>query len=169
MCGWFSSDYFRAYPTQDIRGVQLGGALKNIYAIAAGISDGLGFGANARAALITRGLAELMRLADRFGATRDTLMGLSGMGDLILTCTDNKSRNRRFGLAIAEGLSVDDARQRIGQSVEGIAATKVAYALGQKFDIELPIVVQLHGVLASDITAHQAVRTLLSRNIKPEF
>lgn len=167
--GWFSSDSFRAYPTIDIRGVQLGGALKNIYAIAAGISDGLGFGANARAALITRGLAELMRLADRFDAQRDTLMGLSGMGDLILTCTDNKSRNRRLGLAIAEGLSLDDACRQIGQSVEGIAATRAAHALGLKFDIELPIVTQLQGVLEAKNTPREAVRSLLSRDIKPEF
>jgi glycerol-3-phosphate dehydrogenase (NAD(P)+) len=166
---WFQSDYFRAYPTDDIRGVQLGGALKNIYAIAAGISDGLGFGANARAALITRGLAELMRLADMLGARRDTLMGLSGMGDLILTCTDDKSRNRRFGLAIAQGLSVDQALDQIGQSVEGVAATTAARKLAGDNTIELPIVEQLHCVLQEGKAAGDAVSALLSREIKTEF
>lgn len=166
---WFQSKYFRAYPTLDIRGVQLGGALKNIYAIAAGISDGLGFGANARAALITRGLAELIRLADRFGASRETLMGLSGMGDLILTCTDDKSRNRRFGMAIAKGMTVSQALSHIGQSVEGIAATKAAYALGKKHGIELPIVEQLHDILERNKAPREAVGALLARDIRAEF
>ncbi len=167
--GWFQSDYFRAYPTLDIKGVQLGGALKNIYAIAAGIADGLGFGANARAALITRGLAELMRLADKLGADKDTLMGLSGMGDLILTCTDDKSRNRRFGLAIADGLSPEAARARIGQSVEGIAATSVAHSLALTHGIEMPIVEQLYCVLKQHKAPRDAVVALLARDIKPEF
>lgn len=166
---WMHNDRFRVYSTDDIRGVQIGGALKNIYAIAAGISDGLGFGANARTALITRGLAELMRLADKLGARRDTLMGLSGMGDLILTCTDNLSRNRRFGLAIAEGLSVTDAVEKVGQSVEGIAATRAAHALGMTHEVELPIVEQLYGVLEEQYAAREAVAALLNRQSKSEI
>ena len=165
---WMHNERFRVYSTDDLCGVQVGGALKNIYAIAAGISDGLGFGANARAALITRGLAELMRLAEQLGARKDTLMGLSGMGDLILTCTDNLSRNRRFGLAIAEGLSVSEARQKVGQSVEGIAATRAAHALGVAHQVELPIVEQLYGVLEHDRPAHAAVTALLQRQSKAE-
>ncbi len=166
---WMHNERFRVYSTDDIRGVQVGGALKNIYAIAAGISDGLGFGANARAALITRGLAELMRLAEKLGARKDTLMGLSGMGDLILTCTDNLSRNRRFGLAIADGLSVSEALDRVGQSVEGIAATRAAHALGIAHQVELPIIEQLYGVLENDSSARAAVGALLNRQSKPEF
>lgn len=168
LCECLHNDRFRVYSTDDIRGVQIGGALKNVYAIAAGISDGLGFGANARTALITRGLAELMRLAQTLGASRDTLMGLSGMGDLILTCTDNKSRNRRFGLELASGLSVDDARDKIGQSVEGISATRVAQLLSERHSVELPIVEQLCAILNNKCSPRDAVDALLSREIKAE-
>lgn len=165
---WLHNDRFRAYTTDDLNGVQLGGALKNVYAIAAGISDGLRFGANARVALITRGLAELTRLGEKLGARTDTLMGLSGMGDLVLTCTDDQSRNRRFGLALAEGLSVDDARARIGQSVEGINAIRAAHDLGIQYDIELPIVEQVYEVIENGRSASTAVEALLSRARKSE-
>ncbi len=165
---WLHNDRFRAYTTDDLSGVQLGGALKNIYAIAAGISDGLRFGANARVALITRGLAELTRLGEKLGARTDTLMGLSGMGDLVLTCTDDQSRNRRFGLALAEGLSVDDARARIGQSVEGINAIRAAHDLGVQYNIELPIVEQVFEVIENGRSASTAVEALLSRARKSE-
>ena len=165
---WLHNDRFRAYTTDDINGVQLGGALKNVYAIAAGISDGLTFGANARVALITRGLAELNRLGEKLGVRGDTLMGLSGMGDLILTCTDNQSRNRRFGLALAEALTVDQAKARIGQSVEGIDATFAAHGLAARFGVELPIVEQVYEVMQNGRSAEQAVQALLSRSRKSE-
>ena len=165
---WLHNDRFRAYTTDDINGVQLGGALKNIYAIAAGISDGLAFGANARVALVTRGLAEVNRLGEKLGVRADTLMGLSGMGDLILTCTDDQSRNRRFGLALAEGLTVDQAKNRIGQSVEGIDATLAAHGLAARFNVELPIVEQVFEVLQNGRSAEHAVNALLSRTRKSE-
>ena len=165
---WLHNDRFRAYTTDDINGVQLGGALKNVYAIAAGISDGLTFGANARVALITRGLAELNRLGEKLGVRGDTLMGLSGMGDLILTCTDNQSRNRRFGLALAEALTVDQAKARIGQSVEGIDATFAAHGLAARFGVELPIVEQVYEVMQNGRSAEQAVQALLRRSRKSE-
>ncbi len=168
VCEWLHTDRFRAYSSDDLIGVQLGGALKNVYAIAAGISDGLSFGANARVALITRGLAELTRLGAKLGARQETLMGLSGMGDLVLTCTDNQSRNRRFGLALADGLSVDDACRQIGQAVEGIAATRVAAQLMQQHSIDMPVVEQVHAVVVEGKTAHSAVEALLRRERRRE-
>lgn len=166
--GWLHNERFRAYTTDDIKGVQLGGALKNIYAIAAGISDGLSFGANARVALITRGLAEVTRLGGQLGVRTDTLMGLSGMGDLILTCTDDQSRNRRFGLALAEGLSVAEAKTRIGQSVEGVDATLAVHDLAARHAVELPIVEQVFEVIQNGRSAVHAVEVLLSRARKLE-
>lgn len=162
------SNRFRAYISDDIRGVQLGGALKNVYAIAAGISDGLGFGANARVALITRGLAEIRRLGDQLGAKPETLSGLSGTGDLILTCTDDQSRNRRFGLALAEGLSMPAALEKIGQAVEGVAATTAAHGLAREHAVEMPIVEQVYEVVANGKKPHDAVRTLLERAPRTE-
>jgi len=162
------TERLRVYTSTDIKGVQFGGALKNVYAIAAGISDGLGFGANARVALITRGLAELMRMAERLDIRRETLMGLAGVGDLILTCTDNQSRNRRFGLALADGLSIDEARRSVGQAVEGIAAIRAAHQLSARLKIEMPIVEQLFEVIDSGKTPMLAVQTLLSRKQRDE-
>jgi len=162
------TERLRVYTSPDIKGVQFGGALKNVYAIAAGISDGLGFGANARVALITRGLAELMRMAERLNIKAETLMGLAGVGDLILTCTDNQSRNRRFGLAMADGLSVDEARRSVGQAVEGIAAIRAAHRLGVKLNIEMPIVDQLFEVIENGKAPTLAVQTLLSRKQRDE-
>ncbi len=162
------NDRFRAYASNDIRGVQLGGAFKNIYAIAAGISDGLEFGANARVAVITRGLAELMRLGECLGVQSETLMGLSGVGDLILTCTDNQSRNRRFGLALGEGKSAADALHSIGQSVEGVVATEIAWQLAKKHDVSMPIVEQVHRVISGRVTPKDAVGALLGRSSTAE-
>jgi len=162
------SDRFRTYISDDIRGVQLGGAFKNIYAIAAGISDGLNFGANARVAVITRGLAELMRLGETLGVQSETLMGLSGVGDLILTCTDDQSRNRRFGLALGKGQSVSSALNDIGQSVEGIIATDVAFNLAAKHNVSMPIVEQVQRVINNQITPAEAVNVLLGRASKSE-
>ncbi|MCB1754753.1 MAG: NAD(P)-dependent glycerol-3-phosphate dehydrogenase [Gammaproteobacteria bacterium] len=165
---WLHGDNFRAYSTDDVIGVEVGGALKNVYAIAAGISDGLGFGANARAALITRGLAELMRLGVAMGARQETLMGLSGMGDLVLTCTDDQSRNRRFGLCLARGLSVEQALQEIGQVVEGVKTTEDARLLAEKYRVEMPIVSQVYEVIYNAKAPILAVQTLLSRSPKQE-
>lgn len=157
-----------AYTSQDVIGVQLGGAVKNVLAIAAGIADGLGFGANARAAVITRGLAELRRLGDACGGRRETLMGLTGVGDLVLTCTDNQSRNRQFGLAIGQGQSFEQARQGIGQVVEGANAVCEIMRLARRHNVDMPICEQVEQVLHHGLDPRQAVEILLSRPPRPE-
>lgn len=160
--------HFRAYTTDDIIGVELGGALKNVLAIAVGAADGLGFGANTRAMLMTRGLSEIMRLAEELGAQRETLMGLAGLGDIILTCTDDKSRNRRFGLAIGRGKSIAQAEIEVGQTVEGLRAAR---AVNQKLDetgLELPILREVYRVLYENVRPLQAVKDLESRPQGPE-
>lgn len=162
------NDFCRVYTSDDLIGVQFGGAVKNVLAIAAGISDGLGFGANARAALITRGLAELMRLGTQLGGRRETLMGLTGLGDLILTCTDNQSRNRQMGLALAQGLSIQQAQEKIQQAVEGIHAAGEILSLAKKLDIELPIIEQVNEVIQGHCSPKEAVQRLLQRAVKPE-
>ncbi len=162
-------DGMRAYTTDDLVGVELGGAVKNVMAIAAGISDGLGFGANARAALITRALAEMMRLGVAMGGRRETFMGLAGLGDLVLTCTDDQSRNRRFGLALARGCTPDQARESIGQAVEGEKTTFEVAALARELEIEMPITDQVAAVLRGRTTPAGAVESLLSRERKPEI
>lgn len=155
--------HFRAYTSEDIIGVELGGALKNVLAIAVGASDGLGFGANTRAALITRGLSEIMQLGTRLGAQRETLMGLAGLGDIILTCTDDQSRNRRFGLAIGQGKSVVDAEAAVGQTVEGLRATRAIYDKARALGLDLPIFEEVYRVLYENKDPHDAVRDLESR------
>lgn len=157
------SFHFRAYTSEDVVGVELGGALKNVLAIAVGASDGLGFGANTRAALITRGLAEIMQLATQLGARRETLMGLAGLGDIILTCTDDQSRNRRFGLAIGQGKSVTEAEAAVGQTVEGLRAARAVYHKIQSLELELPILEEVYRVLYEGKDPHDAVRDLESR------
>lgn len=159
---------FRAYTCEDVVGVELGGSLKNVLAIAAGIADGLGFGANTRAALITRGLTEIMRLGQAMGAQHETFMGLAGLGDLVLTCTDNQSRNRRMGLKLAEGRSVEQAREEIGQAVEGVKTAREAWHLSQQHGVELPIIEQAYQVLYENKPPKAAVEDLLSRDAKPE-
>ena len=166
---WFHSDTFRVYTSDDMAGVELGGALKNVLAIAAGISDGLGFGANSRAAIITRGLAELMRLGDKAGAQRETLMGLSGLGDLVLTCTDDQSRNRRLGLALGAGKDFDAAVAEIGQVVEGAKSAKVVMRKAAELDVEMPICHQIHRILYEGHAPKRAVAELLGRDLKPEM
>jgi len=163
------NDTFRAYTCQDIIGVELGGSIKNVLAIAAGIADGLGFGANTRAALITRGLAEIMRLGKKLGGHPETFMGLAGMGDLVLTCTDNQSRNRRFGIALAEGKSRDEALKSIGQVVEGIQTASEINRLAQRYEIDMPITRQVYRVLYESLEPHQAVHELFARELKAEF
>ncbi len=168
VAGFLHHGNFRAYTSDDIIGVELGGSLKNVLAIAAGIADGLGFGANTRAALITRGLAEIMRLGDAMGAQHETFMGLAGLGDLVLTCTDNQSRNRRMGLKLAEGKTIAQAREEIGQAVEGVKTAKEAYALGQKYQVELAIIEQTYHVLYEGKSPKEAVHALLAREAKAE-
>ena len=160
--------WFRAYTSNDIVGVQVGGASKNVLAIAAGIADGLGFGANTRAALITRGLTEIMRLGIQLGGQSETFMGLAGLGDLVLTCTDNQSRNRRMGLALAEGLTIDQARKRIGQEVEGVNTAREVFQLARKWQVEMPISEQVYRVLYEGLDPREAVHNLLDRRQKAE-
>jgi glycerol-3-phosphate dehydrogenase (NAD(P)+) len=165
---WFHSETFRVYTSPDVIGVELGGALKNVLAIAAGISDGLDFGANARAALITRGLHELTQLGERAGARRETLFGLSGLGDLVLTCTDDQSRNRRLGFALARGMSLNEAMGSIGQAVEGAATARVVRRLAQTYGVEMPICEQVFRVLYENLSPRQSVTELLDRALKAE-
>ncbi len=159
---------FRPYTSTDLNGVELGGALKNVLAIAAGISDGLGFGANSRAALITRGLAEMIRLGEALGGQRETFMGLAGVGDLVLTCTDDQSRNRRMGLALGRGQTRDDAHKEIKQVVEGVDTAREIHKLGKQYDVELPITEQVYRVLYKGLDPHEAVHALLAREPKVE-
>jgi len=162
------SPHFRTYTTTDIISVQVGGAVKNVLAIAAGIADGIGFGANTRAALVTRGIAEISRLNNALGGQQETLMGLSGLGDLILTCTDNQSRNRRFGLALGQGKDRAAAIKEIGQEVEGVSAAKETYHLAKKHNIDMPITEQIYRVLYEDLAPLTAVQNLLQRDQKAE-
>jgi glycerol-3-phosphate dehydrogenase (NAD(P)+) len=163
-----SDHTFRAYTTDDLTGVEVGGAVKNVLAIGAGISDGLGFGANTRIALITRGLVEMTRLGVALGARATTFMGLSGMGDLVLTCTDDQSRNRRFGLAIARGQSAAEAARTIGQVVEGRYAASAVRAVAGRLGLEMPICEQVYRVLEEGATPAEAVMALMARALKPE-
>ncbi|QBH98361.1 NAD(P)H-dependent glycerol-3-phosphate dehydrogenase [Limnobaculum zhutongyuii] len=159
---------FRVYSNPDFIGVQLGGAVKNVIAIGAGMSDGIGFGANARTALITRGLAEMSRLGAALGADPATFMGMAGLGDLVLTCTDNQSRNRRFGIMLGEGKNVEEAQNLIGQVVEGYRNTKEVWVLAQRHGVEMPITEQIYQVLYAGKDAREAAITLLSRTSKDE-
>lgn len=162
------SKHFRVYINSDMIGVQLGGAIKNVIAIGAGISDGMGLGVNARTALITRGIAEITRLGISLGANTNTFMGMSGLGDLVLTCTDNQSRNRRFGLMLGEGLNVQTAMENIGQVVEGFYNTKEAYVLAQRQGVEMPITEQIYQMLFCGKSAKDVAISLLGRECKGE-
>lgn len=159
---------FRVYQNTDFIGLQLGGAVKNVIAIGAGMSDGLGFGANARTALVTRGLAELCRVGQAVGADQATFMGMAGLGDLVLTCTDNQSRNRRFGLALGKGVGIDEAQADIGQVVEGYRNTKEVYLLAQRLGVEMPITDQIYQVLYQGKSPLCASKALLGRSKKTE-
>lgn len=160
---------FRAYTNSDIIGVQIGGAVKNVLAVAAGIADGLELGANTRAGMITRGLNETMRLGNAVGARQETFMGLAGLGDLILTCTDNLSRNRRFGLCLARGLSSEEAQAEIQQVVEGLFTTDEVWRLAQKHNVEMPIVEEVYAVLFKGRSPMDAVQALVNRAPKEEM
>jgi glycerol-3-phosphate dehydrogenase (NAD(P)+) len=163
-----SDQRFRAYTSGDMVGVEVGGAVKNVLAIAAGISDGLKFGANARIALINRGLAEMTRLGVALGARAETFMGLSGMGDLVLTCTDDQSRNRRVGLAIAAGRTLEQAAAGIGFVCEGIYGALAVWEVAQQLRVDLPICEQVHGILYEGVAPQEAVMALMNRALKPE-
>lgn len=165
----FTTEYIRVYTNPDVIGVELGGALKNIIALAAGISDGMGFGDNAKAALMTRGIREIKRLGVALGASVDTFSGLTGVGDLIVTCTSMHSRNRRCGIMIGEGLSREEAQEKVGMVVEGIFATKAAYDLSKLNNVEMPIVDELYKVLYENADARQAVKNLMLRSRKHEM
>ena len=163
-----SAENFRAYTSTDIVGVEVGGAVKNVLAVGAGLSDGLGFGANTRVALIARGLAEMMRLGVALGAQRETFMGLAGLGDLVLTCTDDQSRNRRFGLQLAAGSTPAEALKTIGQVVEGYPAARALHEVAARHGVEMPLSESVYRVLYQGITPREAVRELMRRPIKPE-
>ena len=163
------SKSFRVYINRDFTSVQLGGAIKNVIAIGAGISDGMGFGANARTALITRGLAEMCRLGVSLGSRPENFMGMAGLGDLVLTCTDDQSRNRRFGLALGKGKDVMKAQEEIGQVVEGYKNTKEVWLLAQRMKVDMPIVEQIYAVLYDNKEVEKAAKALLSREKGFEF
>ena len=168
VAAWFRDARTRVYTSTDLRGVQLGGAIKNVTAIAVGISDGLGFGANARAALITRGLTELARLGEALGGRPETFMGLTGLGDLILTCTDDQSRNRRVGLAIGRGENVTTSLETIGQEAEGLNTARELFRKSQALDVEMPISEQVFRIVFENLDPKLAVTALLSREARPE-
>ncbi|MCS6971698.1 MAG: NAD(P)-dependent glycerol-3-phosphate dehydrogenase [Leptospiraceae bacterium] len=164
----FHNEYFRAYATTDVVGVELGGALKNVLAIATGISDGLGLGNNARAALITRGLAEMARLGERLGARPITFMGLAGMGDLVLTCTGELSRNRSVGLKLAQGKSLAEIQSEMRMVAEGVPTTESAYELAERLGVEIPITTAVYRILYQGMPPQEAIRTLMARSLKFE-
>ena len=168
VAGYLHGENFRAYTSDDLVGVQVGGASKNVMAIAAGISDGLGFGANARAALITRGLHEIMLLGRALGGKPETFMGLAGLGDLALTCTDDQSRNRRMGLALARGLDIAAAKKEIGQEVEGVSTAREVRLKARALGVEMPITEQTYRVLYEGLDPREAVHNLLRRQARPE-
>lgn len=163
-----SDDNFRAYTSNDVIGVEVGGAVKNVLAIGAGVSDGLGYGSNTRIALITRGLVELGRLGHALGARQETFMGLAGMGDLVLTCTDDQSRNRRMGLALAAGKSAAEAAREIGQVVEGVMAAHAVHQVSLRHQVEMPICEQVYRILYQGATPESAVQALMTRDLKSE-
>lgn len=165
----FFTDRFRVYTNDDLAGVELGGALKNIIALGAGVSDGMGFGDNAKAALMTRGIAEMKRLGVVMGAKPETFSGLTGIGDLIVTCTSLHSRNRRCGMLIGRGKAPQEAMQEIGMVVEGISTAQAADALAERYGIEMPITASICSVIDGELNAHDAVRHLMGREMKNEM
>ncbi|MBI5097705.1 MAG: NAD(P)-dependent glycerol-3-phosphate dehydrogenase [Nitrospirae bacterium] len=165
----FNTSYFRVYTHSDVLGVELGGALKNVIAIASGISDGLGLGHNARAALITRGLAEIVRLGEAMGADPRTFRGLSGLGDLVLTCTGSLSRNYTVGINLGKGMTLRDILSSTKSVAEGVATSLSAFELSRKYNVEMPIVDQVYQVIYKDKSPAEAVRLLMNRALKSEF
>jgi glycerol-3-phosphate dehydrogenase (NAD(P)+) len=165
----FATPYFRVYSNQDMIGVELGGAVKNVIAIAAGVIDGLGLGLNTRAALITRGLVEIQRLGKRLGADQRTLAGIAGVGDLILTCTGDLSRNHTVGKKIGEGLKLDDILSEMRMVAEGVKTAKSVYNLSRKVDVEMPICREMYRILYEEASPQEAVYRLMTRDLKYEL
>jgi glycerol-3-phosphate dehydrogenase (NAD(P)+) len=163
-----SGPSFRAYTQTDIMGVEVGGAVKNVIAIGSGIADGMGYGANTRVALITRGLAEMMRLGVKLGALRETFMGLAGLGDLVLTCTDDQSRNRRFGMALGRGESPASAQSSIHQVVEGVTAARAVYDVAQRLHVDMPICREIYEIMYEGKSVRSAVQALMGREVRSE-
>jgi glycerol-3-phosphate dehydrogenase (NAD(P)+) len=163
-----SGPNFRAYTQTDIVGVEVGGAVKNVIAIGSGIADGMGYGANTRVALITRGLAEMMRLGVALGAKRDTFMGLAGLGDLVLTCTDDQSRNRRFGMALGQGGAFPAVAASFDQVVEGVAAARAVHEVAARMGVEMPICREVYQVMHEGKAVRAAVQALMGREMRPE-
>jgi glycerol-3-phosphate dehydrogenase (NAD(P)+) len=163
-----SGPSFRAYTQSDIMGVEVGGAVKNVIAIGSGIADGMGYGANTRVALIARGLAEMMRLGVRLGAARETFMGLAGLGDLVLTCTDDQSRNRRFGMALGRGLTMSEAQNEIHQVIEGLPAARAVCAVAGRLGVEMPICQEIYRVMYEGRPVRDAVQALMGREVRSE-
>ena len=166
--GIFSSNVFRVYTSSDALGVELGGALKNVIALAAGMADGIGYGDNTKAALITRGIKEMSRLAIKMGAEAETLYGLSGVGDLIVTCASMHSRNRRAGILIGQGKTMEEAVVEVNMVVEGIVSAKAAKELALKYEVEMPIVDAVNSVLFEDVSVRDAVNELMGRAFRDE-
>ena len=164
----FMSEFLSVYTNDDVVGVEIGGALKNIIALAAGMSDGMGYGDNAKAALMTRAITEISRLGERLGGSKLTFMGLAGVGDLIVTCTSMHSRNRRCGILIGEGVSPEEATKQIGMVVEGMFTTEAAYAMAQKYQVEMPITDQLYRVIQGELKGTDAEKNLMLRDKKHE-
>lgn len=165
----FMNRVFRVYTSTDVRGIELGGAVKNVIALAAGIADGLGYGDNTKAALITRGIAETARLGVKIGANWETFAGLTGIGDLIVTCASMHSRNRRAGILIGQGKSMEEAMREVGQVVEGVYSAKAALALAEREQVEMPIVEVVNRVLFSGLSAAEAVQMLMERDPVAEW
>jgi glycerol-3-phosphate dehydrogenase (NAD(P)+) len=163
-----SGPSFRAYTQTDIMGVEVGGAVKNVIAIGSGIADGMGYGANTRVALITRGLAEMMRLGVKLGASRETFMGLAGLGDLVLTCTDDQSRNRRFGMALGRGESPASAQSSIHQVVEGVTAARAVHDVAQRLQVDMPICREIYAIMYEDKSVRSAAQALMGREVRSE-
>lgn len=163
-----SGPRFRAYTQTDIMGVEVGGAVKNVIAIGSGIADGMGFGANTRVALITRGLAEMMRLGVKLGALRETFMGLAGLGDLVLTCTDDQSRNRRFGIALGRGASPATAQSAIHQVVEGVSAARAVHDVALRLQVDMPICHEIYAIMYENKPVRSAVQALMGRDVRSE-
>ncbi len=165
----FMNEVFRVYTSPDVLGMELGGALKNVIALAAGMADGLGYGDNTKAALITRGIAEIARLAVCMGANPDTLNGLTGIGDLIVTCASRHSRNRRAGMLMGQGYTMEQAMNEVKMVVEGVYSAKAAIALGQKYQVSMPIIEQVNQVLFENKPAKEAVTELMLRDKRSEY
>lgn len=165
----FANDYFRVYRSPDMKSIELGGSLKNVIALAAGVIDGLGFGDNTEAALMTRGISEITRLGEAMGGHKRTFYGLSGMGDLIVTCASKHSRNRRAGVLIGKGYTLDEAIKEVNMVVEGAVSAKAAYALTQKYNVDAPIIEAVNKVLFEGMEPLDAMKTLMKRRLTNEY